>query len=109
MEYSYQNSVEDFRVKFTLVVPENSPSEFQLSEEEQAFLKELDDANNGIVNLSNHADWCDYALAVSSGIISGLIDSFLVGVWDFKNAKKQANIEINNIILNFAKKDPRYR
>lgn len=108
MEYSYQNSVEDFKVKFTLVVPENSPSEFQLSEEEQAFLKELDEANKDISNLSNHADWCDYALAVSSGIISGLIDSFFVGVWDFKNAKKQANIEINNIILNFAKKDPRY-
>lgn len=108
MEYKYQNSVDDFRIKYTLVIPEKNKTEYCLSEEEQSFLKELDDAYAEIERLANQADGYDYALAVSSGLISGLIDSFLVGTWDFKSAKKFSNMEINNKILDFAKKDPRY-
>ena len=108
MEYKYQNSIDDFRVKFTLVVPENMTPGYQVSEEEQAFLKELDDAYSDIERLTNQADGYDYALAISGGIVAGLIDSFFVGEWNFKNAKKKSNIEINNKILDFAKKDPRY-
>ena len=108
MEYNFQNSVDDFRIKYTLVVPEDSASYTQLSEEEQAFLKELDNAYADIERLTCQADGYDYAIAISSGIIAGLIDSFFVGEWDFKNAKKQSNIAVNNRILDFAKKDPRY-
>lgn len=108
MEYNYQNSVDDFRIKYTLIVPENLASDYKLSEEEQIFLKELDDAYADIERLNCQADGCDYAIAVSGGIIAGLIDSFFVGEWDFKNAKKQSNIAINNKILDFTKKDPRY-
>ena len=108
MEYKCQTSDGDFRVKYTLVVPESHPSGYQLSEEEKSFLKELDGAYDEIERLTNHADGYDYALSVSSGIIAGLIDSFFVGEWDFYNAKKQSNIAINNKIINFAKKDPRY-
>lgn len=108
MEYKSQTSVDDFRVKYTLVVPEDVSSGYQLSEEEQAFLKELDDAYEEIERLTNQADGYDYALSVSSGIIAGLIDSVFVGEWDFYSAKKQSNIAINNKIFDFAKKDPRY-
>lgn len=108
MEYNYQNSVDDFRIKYTLVIPDDTVSTYQLSEREQDFLKELDDAYEDIERLTNQADGYDYAIAVSSGIIAGLIDSFFVGEWDFKNAKKQSNIAINNKIIDFAKKDPRY-
>ena len=108
MEYNYQNSVDDFRIKYTLVVPEDSASDYKLSEEEQIFLKQLDDAYADIERLTCQADGYDYAIAISSGIIAGLIDLFFVGEWDFKNAKKQSNIAINNKILDFAKKDPRY-
>ncbi len=109
MEYNYQSSVDDFRVKYTLVIPEKRDSDYQLSEEEQAFFQELEEAYADIERLTNHADGYDYALAVSSGIIAGLIDSFFVGEWNFKNAKKQANIEVNNKVLNFAQKDPQYK
>ena len=107
MEYRYQNSINGFRVKYTLVTPENDSVETQLSKEEW-FLKELDDAYEDIERLTNQADGYDYALAVSSGIVAGLIDSFFVGEWDFKSAKKRSNIEINKKIVDFAMKDPRY-
>ncbi len=68
----------------------------------------LKEYNKEIDRLTNQADGYDYALAVSSGIITGIIDSFLVGEWDFQGAKKQSNIDINNKILNYTKKDPRY-
>ena len=99
MEYKYQNSVDDFRIKYTLVIPEESTSSYQLSEEEQGFLNELDVAYDDIERLTNQADGYDYAFAISSGIIAGLIDSFFVGEWDFKNAKKQSNITTNNKII----------
>lgn len=108
MEYSYQNAVDDFRVKYTLVVSDSDSTEYQLSEEEEVFVKELDEAYGDIERLTNQADGYDYALSVSSGIIAGFIDSFFVGEWNFKNAKKMSNIEANNKIINFAKKDPRY-
>lgn len=108
MEYNYQNSVDDFRIRYTLVIPDDSIPNYQLSEGEQDFLKELNDAYADIERLTSQADGYDYAIAISSGIIAGLIDSFFVGEWNFKNAKKQSNIAINKKILDFAKKDPRY-
>lgn len=108
MEYNYQNTVDNFRIKYTLVIPDKSTSNYQLSKKEQEFLKGLNDAYVDIERLTNEADGYDYAIAVSSGIIAGFIDSFFIGEWDFKNAKKQSNIAINNKILDFAKKDPRY-
>ena len=91
MEYSYQNAIDDFRVKYTLVVPDSDSTEYQLSEEEEVFVRELDEAYGDIERLINQADGYDYALSVSSGIIAGFIDSFFVGEWDFKNATQIAS------------------
>ena len=87
MEYNYQNTIDDFRVKYTLIVPDSAIENEPTFKKEQAFLKELDDAYADIERLTNQADGVDYAIAVSSGIIAGLIDIFFVGEWDFKNAK----------------------
>ncbi len=108
MEYKYQNSIDDFRVKYTLIVPDNQETKSSLSEKEAAFLNELNNAYDEIENLTNQADGYDYVIAVSSGIISGIIDSLFVGEWDFAKAKQQADTEINHKIIDFAKKDPRY-
>ena len=70
--------------------------------------KSLDEVNEEIDNFTNHADGLDYAVAVTAGIITGLVDSFFVGKWDFKEAKAKANNDVNNKVINFAKKDPRY-
>ena len=108
MEKKFQSTVDDFRVQYTLVIPENVNKTNYLSEEEQNFLQELNDAYDECERLTNQADGYDYALSVSAGIIAGLIDSIFIGEWNFREAKKKSNIEINKKILNFAKKDPRY-
>ncbi len=64
--------------------------------------------NKDIEPLTNHADGLDYAIAVICGIISGMIDSFVVGKWDFKKAKGLSNKKINEKVISFAKKDPDY-
>lgn len=60
--------------------------------------------NTDINRLTNHADGLDYAIAVSSGVIAGFIDSFIVGEWNFNDAKIYSNDEINRKVINIAKK-----
>lgn len=64
--------------------------------------------NQDIDRLTNHADGVDYALAVTSGIITGMIDATIVGEWNFSEAKKEAHKEVNNKVIEFAKKQPDY-
>ena len=64
--------------------------------------------NNDIERLTNQADGLDYSLAVTCGVIAGIIDSVFVGEWDFKKAKKEAYSEINSKVAEFAKKQPDY-
>ncbi len=61
-----------------------------------------------IDKLTNHADKIDYLTAVTCGLITGLIDIVFVGKWDFATAKQKANIDVNNKVIGFAKKDPLY-
>ena len=63
-----------------------------------------DKLNDEIRRLTNDADWLDYTIAVSSGILTGLIDSFFVGKFDFKGAKAAANKSVNEYIMKEAKK-----
>lgn len=49
--------------------------------------------NSEIDSLTNHADGLDYAVAVVSGIISGLIDSFFVGETEIDKDKIQKFLE----------------
>lgn len=58
--------------------------------------------------LTCHADGWDYALAVASGVLTGMIDVLYVGTWNFDRGKASANREINERIIGFAKKDPRF-
>lgn len=80
----------------------------QLDGEFNSIQEQIDICNNEIDRLTNHADGLDYAIAVTSGIITGIIDSVFIGEWDFKNAKDVTNKKVNNMVVEFAKKDPRY-
>ena len=51
-----------------------------------------------IDKLTNHADTFDYIVAVASGIITGLVDSFWVGEIDWAKAKADAHKTINKFI-----------
>ncbi len=68
----------------------------------------LDKLNMDIDRLTNHADGVDYAIAVTSGAITGMIDVMVVGEWNFAEAKKETYQEINNKVVEFAKKQPEY-
>lgn len=53
----------------------------------------VEELNSEIDSLTNHADGLDYAVAVISGIISGLIDSFFVGETEIDKDKIQELLE----------------
>lgn len=74
----------------------------------QRFLSDYQDAIAEVERLTCHADALDYAMAVSCGIIAGLIDSFFVGEWDFKKAKVWSNEKVNRMVIEFAQNDPEY-
>ena len=56
--------------------------------------KKIEELSVEIDKLTNHADGLDYAVAVISGIITGLIDSFFVGETeiDIKKVEKTRTI-----------------
>lgn len=68
----------------------------------------LDKLNADIDKLTNHADGIDYAIAVTSGIVTGIIDATIVGEWNFAEAKKDTYKKVNSKVIAFAKKQPDY-
>lgn len=66
---------------------------------------EVASLNTEIDRLTNHADGLDYTIAVASGVVTGLLDAFFVGEWDFKTAKESANKNINDLIMSKAKEE----
>lgn len=69
----------------------------------------VEEVNRDLDRLTNHADGWDYVIAVASGILAGLIDSFYVEEWDFGRGKAESNKIINKRVEDFAKKDPEYQ
>lgn len=69
---------------------------------------QIEKLNTDIDRLTNHADGIDYSIAVISGIITGFIDSTIVGEWNFAEAKKDAYNDLHRKVLVFTKKQPDY-
>lgn len=63
----------------------------------------VDELNSEIDSLTNHADGIDYAVAVASGVITGLIDSFIIGEFDFAEAKESINKKFNELVIEKAR------
>ena len=108
-------AVDDFEVEYEILPLETDNRRAkiqegiaQLDEQLKVNLQKIGELNTEIDRLTNHADGLDYAIAVVSGIITGIIDSVFVGKWDFKEAKDKANRDANNKVTEFVKKDPRY-
>ncbi|MBR3921231.1 MAG: hypothetical protein IKJ47_04795 [Oscillospiraceae bacterium] len=134
-EESNQKSVEElneiseekFQVEFEILSPTDiidvknpEKREFLLEAQEldnqiSVIEAEIQKLNVDIDRLTNHADGWDYLIAVASGIITGVIDSFFVGelgLFDnasdiakakFKKAKASANKDINKYIEKYAR------
>ena len=58
-----------------------------------------------IDKLTNHADGLDYTVAVASGILTGLIDSFFVGKIDLKECHEYGNGKIEEVVKKVGKND----
>jgi len=76
----------------------------RLEQQKDAVWIKLDATSEDLEKLQCNADTLDYAVAFSSGIIAGVLDSFLVGEWDFTTAKAESNKKINEKVDRFAKK-----
>lgn len=116
---------EEFKgVSFALVCPTDTPDENRariqrgLSDVEQRLTvvnKKVAELNADIDKLTNHADGLDYTIAVASGILTGLIDSFFVGELglfenasdeakaQFQGAKDESNKIVNKFVEKYAK------
>ena len=87
---------DDFKVEFEILTPINMEDEENFSHQKiLSEIQKLDDQIGAIATeiqkldveidrLTNHADGIDYAVAVASGILTGLIDSFFVGKLDLQ-------------------------
>lgn len=64
----------------------------------------LDELNKKIDKYTNHADRLDYEIAVASGIICGLIDSFFGDKFSFENVKHQGQEKIDQFVIKVAQK-----
>ena len=111
---------DDFEVEFEVLPPMDitnlsderrkkiAESLKKIDSKREVVLERVNELNKDIDRLTNHADGVDYAIAVTCGIITGIFDAVIVGEWDFKNAKAVSNKEINERVMDFAKKDPEY-
>lgn len=64
---------------------------------------QIDKYNEEIDKLTNHADTFDNLVAIGSGVLCGLIDSFCVGEFDFAELKADSNKHVNKFIEKYAK------
>lgn len=65
----------------------------------------INEYNTDIESLTNQADVFDNLVAVSSGVLCGLIDSFFVGEFNFEELKADSNKHINKFIEAYARKN----
>ena len=99
---------DDFQVEYEILSPIDISAITNQSRREIALAlqdvnKQIDLCEDEIAKLSveidkltNHADGLDYAVAVASGILTGLIDSFFVGKIDLKECHEYGSKKIDN-------------
>ncbi len=105
VSYKQELVDDDFSVKYE-VLPVVSTSDLKSSQKREILnaISELDrrvelidnevaKLNTEIERLTNHADGLDYMVAVISGVISGMVDSFFVGETDIDKEKIQKTLE----------------
>ena len=79
--YSGEHKCDNF------LLDEDSDYQQRIAAFEEAYSETLAE----IERLTYSGDGLDLAMAVSSGLITGLLDVFLVGEWNFKDAKALSN------------------
>ena len=101
---------DEFEVEYEILSPIDIPSIASLERQEIATELQNIDAqvslcegeiakiSTEINRLTNQADGLDYTVAVASGILTGLIDSFFVGKVDLAECRQWGSDKINDFV-----------
>lgn len=75
-----------------------------IEDTQKAIHSKIESLNEDIDRLTNHADGIDYTVAVSCGILCGIIDSLFVGEFDYEGALKKSQDKVNEYVKKKAEK-----
>ncbi|MBQ1175353.1 MAG: hypothetical protein IIX56_03015 [Treponema sp.] len=112
IQYKLETIDDDFSVEYEVLptycnqildkrVLENNNNINEIEQEEIRLQEKLDSLNNEVDRLTNHADGMDYIIAVSCGVLCGLIDSFWVGEFNvehFNENKEKITKQFENFV-----------
>lgn len=116
MLFSLKHTVDDFTVEYDVLTPfdpsgHRGPREQQILagletvEEQIAWNQErIDEINLQLDKLTNQSDGLNYILAVSSGVIAGIVDALWVGEFSFKEGKAWSNEQVNRFVERMAER-----
>ena len=97
-----KNAIQQRSIVDAEITVSTDKEDLQLSEEE--IDTKLTVLNKKLDNYTNHADKEDYAIAIASGLLSGIIDSLYVGEFSVKgNSLGLAHKQVNKFIQGYAK------
>lgn len=105
---------DDFKIEYEIINIENS-SDNELKKYIKNEIRNVEkriednnlkiqDYNEQIKKFTNQADGTDYAVAISSGILAGIIDSFFVGDFSLSMGREWTNQKVNKFVIHIAKK-----
>ena len=101
----FKTEVDDFRVEYDFVRTESENAEGinEIDNFIESISQKVSDLDREIDKLTSTADAFDYSVAVASGILTGLIDSFYVGEINWNQAKADSHKFFNDAIMRKAK------
>lgn len=108
---AFQASTDDFAVEFSVeTLAESAGLDEENIDQREAILDNYSkECQAEIERLSSHADNLDLLASVCCGVAAGIIDALFVGKWDFSSAKAISNEDMNRMVTDFAKKNPKYK
>ena len=110
-DFDFRASIEDFAVEFSVEsVAESLGIDEESIDQREALLKKYsNECRAELDRLTCNADNLDLLASVCCGVAAGIMDAVVVGKWDFSSAKALSDEEMNRIVTDFAKKNPKYK
>lgn len=117
-ENIFSEENDDLKVEYEIINIEHSQDE-EIKKYVKAKIKNIDSAidindsklqeyNKQLKKFTNQADALDYTVAIGSGILAGIIDSFFVGDFSLSDGKKWGNEQLEKIVKKLGKNDNVY-
>ena len=110
-DVDFRASIEDLAVEFSVEsVAESLGIDEESIDQREALLKKYsEECRAELDRLTCNADNLDLLASVCCGVAAGIVDAVVVGKWDFSSAKALSDEEMNRIVTDFAKKNPKYK